>query len=39
MLLRPTVEEGRFLELLEAIWRRVARKRDVAAYDATNLNS
>jgi len=35
VLVRPTVEEARFLELLEATWRRVARKRDVAAYDAS----
>lgn len=34
VLVRPTIEEGRFLELLEARWRQVARKRDLAAHDA-----
>jgi hypothetical protein len=37
VLVRPTVEEARFAELLEATWRRVARKRDVAAYDAASV--
>ena len=34
VLVRPTLEEPRFVELLEAQWRRLARKRDLAAYDA-----
>ncbi len=33
VLVRPTVEEDRFLRLLEQSWRRVARKRDTDAYD------
>ncbi|MEE4362146.1 MAG: MmcQ/YjbR family DNA-binding protein [Pseudomonadales bacterium] len=33
VLVRPTVPEAQFRSLLEAAWRRVARKRDLAAFD------
>jgi hypothetical protein len=33
VLIRPTVEESTFRELLERSWRRIARKSDLAAYD------
>jgi len=33
VLVRPTVEEPIFEELLELAWRRVARKSDLAEYD------
>lgn len=32
VLVRPTVAESVFVQLLERSWRRVARKQDVAAY-------
>ena len=34
VLVRPTVEESEFRTLFEKSWRRVARKRDVEAYEA-----
>lgn len=33
VLVRPTIEEAVFSELLERSWRRVARRVDVAEYD------
>ena len=33
VLVRPTLEPGRFVELFEAQWRRLARRKDLAAYD------
>ncbi len=34
VLVRPTVNETEFFDLLELAWRRVARKADIASYDA-----
>ena len=34
ILVRPTIDEDVFVELLELAWRRVARKRDIAEYDS-----
>ena len=34
VLVRPTVEEAQFLELLERSWKRVARKKEIEAYEA-----
>ena len=34
VLVRPTVDEAMFSRLLEAAWRRVARKSDLAAHEA-----
>ena len=34
VLVRPTVDESTFATLLESGWRRVARKKDLAAYEA-----
>ena len=33
ILVRPTVEESEFEELMTRAWRRVARKRDLEAFD------
>ena len=33
VLVRPTIEESTFRGLLERSWRRVARKKDLAAHD------
>lgn len=33
VLVRPTVDDREFFELLELAWRRVARKTDIAEYD------
>lgn len=32
ILVRPTVDDDAFFELLELAWRRVARKRDISEY-------
>ena len=34
VLVRPTIDEDEFFALLELAWRRVARKRDLAEYEA-----
>ena len=34
VLVRPTVDEQPFVELLEQRWRQVARKRDLKAFDS-----
>ncbi len=33
ILVRPTVEEDTFIELMELAWRRVARKKDIEEYE------
>ncbi len=33
VLVRPTIEESTFQEIMEIAWRRVARKKDLAEYD------
>ncbi|MEM9623344.1 MAG: MmcQ/YjbR family DNA-binding protein [Pseudomonadota bacterium] len=33
VLVRPTVDEGTFLALLEGAWRRVANNKEIAQYD------
>ncbi len=33
VLVRPTIEESTFREVMEIAWRRVARKRDIAEYE------
>ena len=33
ILVRPTIEESTFREVMEVAWRRVARKKDIAEYD------
>ena len=35
VLVRPDCEESTFVSLLEASWRRVARRSDLAAYEST----
>ncbi len=39
VLVRPTVEEALFKELLQRSWRRVAKKSDIAAFDAARANA
>ena len=34
VLIRPTVEERKFKDLLELAWRRIARKSDLVEYDS-----
>ena len=34
VLIRPTVDEAKLVELMEARWRQLARKADIAAFDA-----
>lgn len=36
VLVRPTIDELAFREVMELAWRRVARKRDIAQYDGLN---
>ena len=33
VLVRPTIEEANFREIMELAWRRVAKKQDIAVYD------
>ena len=33
VLVRPTIEESTFREVMEIAWRRVARKKDIAEYE------
>ena len=33
VLVRPTIEESTFREVMEVAWRRVARKKDIAEYE------
>ena len=33
VLVRPTIDKGEFREIMTLAWRRVARKRDLAAFD------
>jgi hypothetical protein len=33
VLVRPTIEESTFREVMETAWRRVARKKDIAEYE------
>ncbi len=32
VLVRPTIEEASFREIMELAWRRVAKKKDIATY-------
>ncbi len=33
VLVRPTIEEASFREIMELAWRRVAKKKDIATYE------
>ncbi len=33
VLVRPTIEEANFREIMELAWRRVAKKQDIAVYE------
>ncbi len=33
VLVRPTIEESTFREVMEGAWRRVARRKDITAYE------
>lgn len=37
VLVRPTISEPEFRQLLELSWRRVAGKKDIAAYDQRSI--
>ena len=37
VLIRPTIDPEVFFDLMEKAWRRIAKKLDIATYDANNL--